>query len=369
MTKKTEVEQVKKGLRRKRSKTKPAAKMLSTGSTLLNLAMSGRVDGGWVAGHYYLFVGDSDSGKSWLMHSALAEASIDPRFDSYRLIYDNTEAKALMDVGRYFGEKLVERIEPPGTEDGEPVYSESVEDFYYHVDDALGVGRPFVYILDSQDSLTSDREAKKFAQQKRQSRGKASKADAAKGAGDFGDGKAKVHSGNIRKLIRPLERSGSILIVVNQSRDSFDLFTNESYSGGRALKFYAVCQLWSYNAGQITKTYKGKRRQLGIKCRIKVKKNHIIGKNSDVVVPILHSHGIDDVGACIDYLCGEGYWTESRGIVTATGLGPELKMKRERLVQKIESDGDADDLRSLVGTVWKEIEAACEPRRKPKYGQ
>ena len=137
---------------------------LSTGSTLLNLAMTGDSQRGWVAGHYFLFVGDSDSGKSWFMHTALAEASINPKFDGYRLIYDNTEAKSLMDINRYFGDRLAARITAPRESNGGPVFSETAEDFYYNVDDALKDGRPFIYILDSQDSLTSNREAKKFGQ-------------------------------------------------------------------------------------------------------------------------------------------------------------------------------------------------------------
>lgn len=338
--------------------------LLSTGSTLLNLAITGRPDGGWLMGHYFLFVGDSDSGKSWFMHTALAEASINPAFDQHRLIYDNTEAKSLMDIARYFGDRLAARIEAPRMKNGEPVYSETTEGFYYHVDDALGDGRPFIYILDSQDSLTSNREAKKFDQLKAKARGKKVEIS----DGDYSDGKAKVHSSHLRKLIGPLSRANSLLIVVNQARDSFSMFDRDSYSGGRALKFYAVCQLWSYNAGKLQREYRGKKRQLGIRSKIVVKKNHITGRQSEVEVPIFHSLGIDDVGCCVDWLIGEKVWAKNTsGIIKATGIGPVIETKREKLIRTIEEKNLEEDVRDLVGETWREIEAATAVERKSRY--
>jgi len=319
-----------------------------------------------LVGGYHLFVGDSDSGKSWFMHTALAEASINSKFNEYRLIYDNTEAKSLMDIARYFGDRLAARIEAPRTKNGEPVYSETTEDFYYNVDDALGLDRPFIYILDSQDSLTSNREAKKFDQLKAKARGKKVEVS----DGDYSDGKAKVHSSHMRKLIAPLAKTGSILIVVNQSRDSFSMFDRDSYSGGRALKFYAVCQLWSYHAGKIQREYHGKKRQLGIRSLVKIKKNHITGKMGEVEVPIYHSHGFDDVGSCVDYLLGEKVWTKNKaGTIQATGIGPTIEANREKLIRRIEGQNMEDDLRDLVGETWKEIEAATAVERKDRYGQ
>ena len=80
------VEKLKKALRNK-PKTTPVSTLhyLSTGSTLLNLAFSNLAQGGFVPGLCYSFVGDSNSGKTWLAMSALAEATIDPHFKEYRL--------------------------------------------------------------------------------------------------------------------------------------------------------------------------------------------------------------------------------------------------------------------------------------------
>ena len=70
--------------------------LLSTGSTLLNLACSENPFGGFLKGKYYLLVGDSDSGKTFLSMSCFAEAMIQKPFKNYRLIYDYVEDGMLM---------------------------------------------------------------------------------------------------------------------------------------------------------------------------------------------------------------------------------------------------------------------------------
>ncbi|NBW63138.1 MAG: hypothetical protein EBR33_08250, partial [Synechococcaceae bacterium WB4_1_0192] len=65
---------------------------LSTGSTLLNLALTGKTTGGLDRGCYYLIVGSSSGGKTFAVLTALAEASIDPHFADYRLTATQTNS-------------------------------------------------------------------------------------------------------------------------------------------------------------------------------------------------------------------------------------------------------------------------------------
>lgn len=357
-------EDVKKVLRQKRKKEMLTAKdFLSTGSTLLNLACTGFPERGFAKGRYYFIVGDSTSGKTWLSMTCLAEASINPNFKNYRFIYDNAEDGALMNIERFFGKGVAKRLEPPRWDKyiGE-VFSDTIEDFYYNVDDAIKEGHPFIYILDSMDSLTSEAEGDKFDSNKKACRaGKESK-------GSYGDGKAKVNSSMLRRVIgKSLRKSGSILIVINQTRAKMNAMPFESpktYSGGYALKFYSCVQIISSVAGQIKKTVKGKKRQLGIDGKIHVKKNRITGRDRTVTIPIYHSFGIDDVGSCVDYLIDEGYWKKGDEI-KAKGLG--IKGSRKKLIRIIEHKGLEKDLRELVGDVWNEIEDACVIKRKKRY--
>ncbi|GAG88728.1 unnamed protein product, partial [marine sediment metagenome] len=242
------------------------------------------------------------------------------------------------------------------------IFSDTIEEFYYNVDDALKKGIPFIYIVDSMDSLSSESEAEKFEKTKKAYRdGKESK-------GSYGDGKAKVNSAMIRRVIgRPLEKNKSILIIINQTRDNINALpfqSKKTRSGGHALHFYACLEMWSSVAGRIEKTVKGKKRQLGVLSKIKVKKNRITGRERTVTIPIYHSFGIDDVGSCVDYLLDEKYWAKGDEI-NAKGLG--IKGSRNKIIKLIEQQGLQKDLHELVGDVWNEIEDACVINREKRY--
>lgn len=353
---------IKKALRRKREKEKLTGKdFLSTGSTLLNLAITGYPMRGFAKGRYYFLVGDTSSGKTFLSLTCLAEASINPRFAKYRFIYDNAEGGALMDIKEFFGEEVSNRLLPPNWLKDGPLYSSSIEEFYYHMDDAIKVGHPFIYILDSMDSLTSQAEGDKFDKTKRaHQRG-------TRAAGSFGDGKAKWNSAHLRRLLTPLRKSGSILIIINQTRDYIGFgHQKKSRSGGHALSFYACLEMWSSVKKQITKIIRGKERQIGTLCQVQVKKNRVKGRDRTVEMPIYHSLGIDDIGSCVDYLIDEGHWKLRDNTIEAEEF--DFEGTRKKLIRYIEKEEMEKDLREIVSDVWNEIEGACKVKRKRRYG-
>jgi len=334
---------------------------VGTGSTLLNLACSGRAFGGFAKGHYYLFVGDSSSGKTFDCLTCFAEAANNPAFDDYRLIYDDVEHGALMDFEKFFGKKTAERVEAPKVDkDGEPIYSTTAEDFYYNLDDALKEGKPFIYVLDSENALSSGSEESKFAEQKEAyEKGK----DA---AGSYGDGKAKTHSQNLRRICAALRDSKSILIIISQTRDNIGFgFEKKTRSGGKALKFYATLEMWSSVEGKIKKTVAGKPRNIGVHTLIQVKKNRFTGKDRTASIDIYHSIGIDDVGANIDYLVEEKIWINTKGRIKATDFS--IEGSKEDIVSHVEQNGLEKKLSLLVARRWREIEEACTVERKKRY--
>ena len=353
-----DVAEIKKMLQaKKRTQVISPGDYLSSGSSLLNLACTGDVKKCFLKGHYYYLVGDSQSGKTFLSLTCLAEAAINKSFDKHRFIFDNAEDGALMDIKHFFGSKVAGRIEAPGKKQ---VFSETIEDFYYHVDDAIEDGRPFIYILDSMDSLSSDAEKTKFQDQKKAKRKNKTI------TGSMGDGKAKKNSAGIRQLIPSLKASGSILIVISQIRDNMGLsFEKKSRSGGHALKFYATLEIWSSCGKKIKKTIKGKPRSIGVNTVLKIKKNRVNGKDRQVEVPIYHAIGFDDLGGCINYLLDENHW----GLSGQTIKAPEFDFEgtKKELIKKIEGENLENKLQSIVQAVWNEIELACDPMRKNRY--
>ena len=336
---------------------------ISTGSTLLNLACTGNWSRGFQKGYYYFLVGDSSSGKTFLTLTCLAEAARKKSFEGYRFIYDNSEGGAHMGIQHFFGSGVAERLEPPKEEDGEPIYSSTIEEFYYHLDDALGQETPFIYILDSMDSLSSAYEHEKFEEHK------TAHQKNKQTAGSYGDGKAKINSSNIRRILTPLKESGSILIVINQTRDNLGFgFEKKTRSGGHALKFYATIEMWSSVKGRIKKTVKGKPRQIGTNCAVTVKKNRFTGRERTINLPIYFSYGIDDVGACVDFLVDEKHWTKKGSKISVPEFASGFESAtRDKVIAHIEETKQQKKLRRIVQAVWNEIDEGCSLKREPRY--
>ena len=336
---------------------------------MLNLACTGRPLGGLIKGKYYLFVGDSASGKTILVLTILAEAANNPHFDNYRLIFDDIEGGALFDMAKFYGRKMASRLEPPRVDkDGAAVYSESVEDVYYNIDNAHQQwkkdGRPFIYFVDSMDSLMTGDDEEHFTKKK-----KAHEAGT-QAKGSFGAAKPKLNSMYLRRLMTPLQKSGSILGIICQTRDSFSMFESKARSGGHALKFYATLEIWTARKQTLKKDYRGEKIPIGILSRMQVKKNRVQGKNRTVTIPIFEQFkngggGFDDIGSCIDYLVKMKHWEKKAAKITA----PEFEFTgvRDKLVKQIELDGSYQQLQKIVGGVWSAVEEACAVDRQMRY--
>ena len=339
---------------------------LSTGSTLLNLACTDSPTAGFLKGGYYYLVGDSVSGKTFLTLTCFAEACCNEAFNHHRLVFDDVEGGALMDIGHYFGRDVAKRMEPPArTKRGKPIYSDTVESFYYHVTDLLEERVPFIYVLDSQDSLTSSASAKKFRKQKHAAE------EGEKAAGSFGDGKAKYHSEHIREILSGIRATKSILIIIGQTRDNLGMgFEKKTRAGGRALRFYANLEIWTSVAGKITRPVRDKKRTIGAKCLAEVKKNRVtgkVGKDRSALIPIYYDYGIDDIGSCVDFLIEEKHWprVSKERIYEA----PDLLFQgtRREIISHIEDENLESKLQQVTAKVWREIEAECRVERKRRY--
>lgn len=338
---------------------------LSSGSTLLNLAASGRPEVGFLRGGMYRLVGDSKSGKSFLSLTCMAEAANNPKFDDYQLIFDNAENGALMDFERFFGKKMVERLLPPAGTSDEPKYSTTAQSFYYHLDDVLDNG-PAIYVLDSMDALSTDEELDKFQESKKAyEKGK-------EVTGTFGTSKPKLNSVYVRAIFNKLVATESILIFISQTRANIGMgamFNPKTVGGGFALTFYSSLEVWSSIKGHIKKEFKyrgkAKDREQGIICQLHVKKNRLTGRDRKVEIPIYHSSGIDDTGSIISFLVEEGRWEKTHGKIDATDL--EFCGKEEELISYIEDNSLESELKNIAAQTWTEIEEAIEVRRKRRY--
>ncbi|MFA5377450.1 MAG: hypothetical protein WC455_16985 [Dehalococcoidia bacterium] len=334
-----------------------------TGSALLNLALSDRHDGGYLTGKIVNVIGDSSSGKTFLCLTTLAETAHNPAFDDYLLIYDDAEAASEFNIEKLFGSKTAERIMPPSLDPEEPGHSHTMMDFQSNIRRLLKGDKPFIYIQDSFDALTTDEELKHAADlQKAHDSGKEAK-------GTYGMEKAKQASILLRLIAADIKRTKSLVVIISQTRTNIDpmSFQRKTRAGGMALTFYCAAEMWLAVAQKLSIKVNDKNRSVGVVSRIKLTKNKYNGKVREIDTPILYDYGVDDIGSCIDFLVSEGHWSKNaNGGITAGEFG--LTATRTKLLDIVDEKGLAGKLHELTQEIWLEIEEKIKSGRKPKYG-
>lgn len=337
-----------------------SGEFVSFGSTLLNLAVTGKSLNGLEKGTYCLLVGGSNSGKTWLSLTLAAESCYNELFSDYRVVYNGPEDGAKMDVRKCFG-RLADRIEllTPGSG-----ASQSPEEFYDHLDDSVKAG-PCVYILDSMDALLpKDDEEQQAKERKAREAGK----DA---SGSYGTAKAKINSQRLRTANQAVVRSGSILIIISQTRENIGFgsqFNPETRSGGKALAFYAQTQIWLKRKQSLDRSFKGQSVQVGAVTQARVKRTRFTGREWDVDFPIYYTAGIDDVESCVRWLVEWKHWKGDKSKVAAPEFGHDT-VSIEELCRAVSKEFKLKDrLRKITAKHWKVIEEATKVERESKYG-
>jgi RecA/RadA recombinase len=269
------------------------------------------------------------------------------------LIYNDIERGMLFDVRRFFGH-LADRLELVRITD--------LEEWFDFMDGVYEKG-PAVVITDSLDALQVK------ADQKKEAKNKQARQAGEDHKGSYGTAKAKALSSRIREANNRLALHGSIMFLISQTRMRIgpgSQFDPKTKSGGLAPTFYAQLEMWTSVRENITKTVLGKSRHIGIVVKVKVKKNRQTGGVKVVEVPIYWKDvGLDDVGGCVDWLVEEKRWPITNGVIQATDL--DLILRREDLIQEIESTDREKELSVTVAELWNEIEEGCAVKRKPRY--
>lgn len=335
-------------------------KLLPTGSAILNCILADNPFVGYRKGSIVNVVGDSSAGKSLLAFTTFAAIAANPDFDHYRFIYDDVECADSFDIERLFGKKTAKRLEPAYKDsEGNPLSSDTIQDFHFYVKEAIKQKTPFIYILDSFDALDSDEDEKKIEEAHSAKR---------KGnvvAGSYGMAKAKASSAILRNIKTDLKKTDSLLIIVSQVRDNVGAVMfgpTKTRSGGKALKHYAWNEIWLH----LGKKIKSKDRVIGVETHIKIGKNRQTGKQREGVIPIFYDHGIDDIGSCIDFLITEDFFTaKTKAKIQVPQF--EFEGSKAKLIEHIESNNLEHELHAMVGQCWNQIEDSLKLNRKRRF--
>ncbi len=312
-------------------------KVISTGSTLLDLAISGkRIRGGGIPGGILVSIqGKSSAGKSALL--AEMAASVQIRGGETRFL--DTEARLDRQFAKVFGMSIPEES---------ILLSDCVEDMFS--DYAAWVpgddNEINLYAVDSLSALCSRMEMDDKDL--------------------MGTKKAKVLSEGFRKYARHLQKSGNIMACTNQLRQT--MTGQEKASGGNAQGFHSSLTLSVKprfaGGSKIVKKKKlpsGKtiEKQVGTYSEVSIIKSSIDDPFRKAEICIKFESGIDDVSMNLQYL-------KTMQKTTAYDVYDKTIASLEKAAIYIEEHDYEDRLREDVINMWEATEALFASGRKKK---
>ena len=331
---------VAKGDREKEEPTPPLL-AVSTGSTLLDLAISGGViPGGGIPGGIMVEIfGPSSSGKTML----LCEIAGAVLRQSGQVMFLDPEARLNKEFARLFDFDL-------DRQDAQYHSPSTVVEVFEAIrkwEPERAEGVVHGVFVDSLAALTTEWEKEDKDQ--------------------YGMRRAKEFSEQCRKTCRHITRERTLVVMSNQVRQNLDAgpYGQRFKSpGGESIGFYSSLRLRCNSAKKIRKKVKvagaEHSRAIGIETEIEVFKSSIWEPYHSARVYLLFGYGVDDVRGNLVFL------KQSR-TATAYAVGQtELGGSLEKAVAQVEEEGLEDQLRSQVINLWGEIEGRFKMERTPK---
>jgi RecA/RadA recombinase len=312
-------------------------KVISTGSTLLDLAISGGVvkGGGIPGGITVVAYGPSGGGKTALA----CEIAGSIARQGGELKYRDSEGRLDAAFAKNF-DLDVSKIDLKRTR----TISTTFNDLSKWKPDPTKING---FVIDSLASLSTEIELDD---------------------GDkMGMRRAKEFSEQLRKCTVPVGEQNIILFCTNQIREKADAQKYERKDinpGGKAIEFYSSLILRFSGIKKIKKEFKfGKKdtkETIGMEATIEVDKSSIWKPHRTAPIIIYFDYGIDDVRANLQYVkdyTGES-WYQIKDIKLSNSLDKAVAMVEE---QNLESK-----LRKQVIAIWEAYDAETTLKRKRK---
>ena len=250
---------------------------ISTGSSMLDLAISNRPDGGIAVGRITEINGLESSGKSLLGAHILAET----QKKGGVAVYIDTETSVSQDF-----------LEVLGVDMGKMLYLhlETVEEIFEAIEEIVtkvresDKDRLVTIMVDSLAAASTKVEIE---------------ADFEKDG--WATSKAIIISKAMRKITQLIGREKICLVFTNQLRQKLGVMFGDPWttSGGKALPFHASTRIRLKNMGQIKDS---KKNVLGMKCRAQIVKNRLGPPLRHADYDMYFDRGIDNYGAWLTVL-------------------------------------------------------------------
>jgi recombination protein RecA len=335
------VEQVKETSLKPIERKKPLdySRIISTGSTLLDLAISGgrHRGGGIPAGIIVEIFGPESTGKT----AILAEIGSHVQAKGGKTKFADPEARLDKEYCEIYGLHLVDK-----------------EDYFRP--DTVKELFDAIWEWETEPSVVSVFGADSIA---------ALSTDMEMGDEDkMGMRRAKEFSEGLRKTCRKISSNDKLIVLTNQIRDTMNTMgEKEQSTGGHAVKFYSSLRLKvgfefpsRYIKRQTSITEKVKAEKvIGINVTARVVKSTVDDPYREAPVRIVFGYGIDDIRANLEYI------KKMTGATKYPAINKEWQ-SLEGAIKYIEDKGYKDQLKEQVIDTWEEIEQKLKMERQPK---
>ena len=250
---------------------------ISTGSSMLDLAISNRPDGGIAVGRITEINGLESSGKSLLGAHILAET----QKKGGVAVYIDTETSVSQEFMQVIGIDMNKMLY---------LHLETVEDIFEAIDEIVtkvresDKDRLVTILVDSLAAASTKVEMESDFEKD-----------------GWATAKAIVISKAMRKITQMIGRQKIALVFTNQLRQKLGVMFGDPWttSGGKALPFHASTRIRLKNMGQIKDTGKN---VLGMKCRAQIVKNRLGPPLRHADYDMYFDRGIDNYGAWLTVL-------------------------------------------------------------------
>jgi recombination protein RecA len=263
---------------------------ISTGSSLLDLAISNRPHGGVPCGRITEITGLESSGKSLLSAHILAETQKKGGI----AVFIDTETSVSEDFLRSIGVDIKSMVY---------VNLDTVEDIFDSIENIVANVRKSN--KDRLVTIVTDSVAAASTKSEMESK---------HGQDGYATGKAIAISKAMRKITNMIARQRVALVFTNQLRQKMNAmpFSDPwTTSGGKALAFHSSVRLRLASAGSLKKKTTFGNEVIGIKCKAKVVKNRMGPPMKNAEFDIFFNRGIDDASSWLTVL-------KTAGIISGT---------------------------------------------------
>ena len=329
---------------------------LNSGADLVNLVLGGDLTYGFVN-----IAGDSSSGKSFISGECIA-ANYHLKNGNLQWFYHDAEDGYKFDTQKLYnmdilGGGLLKQSKSERT----------IESFERNLNEVIAKKDPdvpFIYVLDSFDSLTSHAELDKLSKNRKKKEGE-------KKEGSYALDKQKFMHQIGRTYVSLLQEHKICVIIVSQVKENVDagMYGPKHYrTGGKALDFYPNIIFWITEAEKYTK----QNRAVGICSKVLGKKVRNDKPFRHCYIDILFDLGVDNLVSNLKFLYD--YKTDRGKDKTAVNVVNNMKWDDktfddlDHLVQYIEDNDLEQEVLKRTQEKWHQIdEEISSNHRKKKW--